>query len=140
MNKQQGGFTLIELVLVIVILGILAATALPRFSDLSSQARVASLNGLAGGLRSAAAIAKATQLAQGASSNTSVSIEGATVTMSGGYPSPAAGGIDNALSDVSGFTPAGSGPRTFTLQASCLVTYTNTGGGSFSVTVTSTGC
>ena len=51
MNKQAG-FTLIELVLVIVILGVLAATALPRFSDLSTQARVASLNGLAGGLRS----------------------------------------------------------------------------------------
>lgn len=140
MNSKQNGFTLIELVLVIVILGILAATALPRFSDLSGRARIASLNGLAGGLRSAAAIAKATQLAQGFSSNTSVAIEGVTITMSGGYPSAASGGIDNALSDISGFTPAGTGPRTFTLQTGCLVTYTNTGGGSFSVAVTSTGC
>jgi MSHA pilin protein MshA len=140
MNKQQSGFTLIELVLVIVILGILAATALPRFSDLSTQARVASLNGLAGGIRSAAAIAKATQLAQGLASNASVTIEGSVIAMSGGYPTAAAAGIDAALSDVSGFTPGGT--RTFQLNGSaqCQVAYANTGTGSFTVTVTSTGC
>jgi len=137
MNKQQGGFTLIELVLVIVILGILAATALPRFSDLSTQARVASLNGLAGGIRSGAAIAKATQLAQGLASNADVSMEGQVVNMSGRYPTAAAGGIGAALSDTTGFTQSGG---TFTLTTNCTVAYANAGAGSFTVTVTSSGC
>lgn len=54
--KQQQGFTLIELIVVIVILGILAATALPKFVDLSREARVAGVQGVAGALASAGAI------------------------------------------------------------------------------------
>jgi len=55
MNIKEAGFTLIELVMVIVILGILAAVAIPKFVDLSSEADAAAVKGVAGGLASAAA-------------------------------------------------------------------------------------
>lgn len=51
--KKSSGFTLIELVVVIVILGILAATAAPKFMDLQKDARISALNGLMGALKSA---------------------------------------------------------------------------------------
>lgn len=55
-NKSQGGFTLIELVIVIVILGILSAIALPKFVDMGSDARVAAMKSVEGSMRAANSI------------------------------------------------------------------------------------
>jgi len=55
-KHSESGFTLIELVIVIVILGILAAVAIPKYEDMREQARVATLKGQLGSIRSAIAI------------------------------------------------------------------------------------
>jgi MSHA pilin protein MshA len=96
MNTKQQGFTLIELVVVIVILGILAAVAVPKFVNLQGDARTASMRGVDGSVSAASALIHAKWLA---TNTTPVPIEGgATVTVSAaGYPTSDAAGIGAAM-------------------------------------------
>ncbi len=147
MNRQQSGFTLIELVVVIVILGLLAATALPRFINLTTDARQASLAGVAGGLRSAIALARAQYVVNGDNAATTITMSGSTVDVLpgasvGGTPVNVAGGIDIAMPDPDGYTVDHVAvPNTYQPDsggsATCRVTYL---AATATVTVVDTGC
>lgn len=125
MRNAARGFTLIELVVVITILGILAAFAVPRFLSLDSQARIAALQGLQGSVRSASSLTHSLFLANGGGA---VTMEGVTITMTNGYPSQTATGILATLQDTTGFAyDATTGAFSKTgapTPASCSFTYT----------------
>jgi MSHA pilin protein MshA len=97
---QQRGFTLIELVVVIVILGILAAFAVPRFMGMEGEARAATIKSMGGTLMAAASMARAKCQAQGCGN--ALDIDGQPVTMVNGYPNNAS--IRFALQTTEGFT------------------------------------
>jgi len=148
MLKNKGGFTLIELIMIIVILGILAAVAIPRFADLQADARKATVDSMGGSLRSTAGIVHAKALIDGKTTDcagaTSVTIEGQTINLCYGYPD--ADYIDNALQDYSGFTFNLSGSTgTFNKTGytnDCSVGYTEPGAANNAPTynVVKTGC
>lgn len=100
-NNAQGGFTLIELIVVIVILGILAATALPKFANLGGDARLASLQAAKGSLAATSAMAHGKYLVNTGTPLTTLALEDATVNFptspATGYPK-----ADNGLATAAG--------------------------------------
>lgn len=155
--KRQGGFTLIELVVVIVILGILAVTAAPKFLNLQSDARASSLQGLKGAMSGASGIVYGKAAIDGKeTSTTTVAIDGINTVY--GYPEATADGIGAAVvgltddwsSDTSGASPTtllvGFKADTETAAAivatGCYVTYTEatTVSSGVSAIVTADGC
>jgi MSHA pilin protein MshA len=143
---NQHGFSLIELVVIITILGILAAFAVPRFESLEVEARSAATAALGGDLRSGAALAHAMWLAQGQPE--SVTVNGQTIAMANGYPTVAA--IDGTIASLDGFLLDASGsPGVFaktddgtTPVGDCFVSYAASAalGAAPTITVDTSGC
>lgn len=155
--KTQSGFTLIEMVAVIIILAIMAATALPKFANLTGEARYSSVQGLAGGLRSAAALSKSKWLAAQSQNQNSVDMGGTFISVINfttaaapkvsahyGYPMNTTKGIWTALDSLAGYESSlGKGPVMnfwpigIAASSGCLVKYVS---GTVTVSATAATC
>jgi MSHA pilin protein MshA len=135
--KRSAGFTLIELVIVIIILGILAVTAAPKFLNLQGDARESTLKGMKAAMESSASVVYSKAAIKGLETATSGSVSAgtSTITIANGYPTANDAGIGAALDFGTGDWTVSSASKTYTLTpvgapSTCTVTYNEAVAGS----------
>lgn len=134
LQAKQSGFTLIELIVVILILGIMSAVAIPQFVNLQADARSSVMGGVEGTIRSAATLVYSRSLIDGTEglASSSVTLPSGAVTTANGYPTADLAGIKAAV-DLTGapdvIATTDDGVFSYTGYATCTITYAAAGAG-----------
>jgi MSHA pilin protein MshA len=146
-TKKQNGFTIIELVVVIIVLAILAAFAIPKYMSISAQSRISVVNGLYGSMQAAAELVRSLALAKGLTTTTSNADlgDGLIVSInSKSYPIASAAGIGAVLGSTTGFVTASiTNEIRYDLTSgisTCSVSYVITDTTQPTITTTTGGC
>jgi MSHA pilin protein MshA len=126
--RKQAGFTLIELVIVIIILGILAVTAAPKFLNLQDDAKTAAAQGVQAAVNSAAQLVYSKAALKGVETDATGTVSGAngtSVAVAYGYPDASDDGIGSVVNVDSSWAGAASGSTYVysTTSSTCTVVY-----------------